>query len=61
VIMTHERRKVIHFNITESPTAEWTAQQVLNAFRYDTGPEYLLRDRDSIYGLAFGRRVVHED
>src|SRR5258707_426115 len=57
IVMTHERRKVVHFNITESPTAKWTAQQVVNAFPYDTAPEYLLRDRDSIYGLAFVRRV----
>ena len=42
-----ERRKVIHFNITEAPTAEWTAQPVVNAFPYDTAPQYLLRDRDS--------------
>jgi len=46
VIITHERRKVIHFNITEAPTAAWTAQQVVNAFPYDTAPQYLLRDRD---------------
>lgn len=57
IVMTHERRKVVHFNITESPTAEWTAQQVVNAFPYDTAPKYLLRDRDSIYGTAFVRRV----
>jgi hypothetical protein len=48
IVMTHERRKVVHFNITESPTAEWSAQQVVNAFPYDTAPTYLLRDRDSI-------------
>ncbi len=57
IVITHERRKVIHFNITEAPTAEWTAQQVVNAFPYDTAPTYLLRDRDSIYGSAFARRV----
>ena len=57
VVMTHERRKVIHFNITEAPTAEWTAQQVVNAFPYDTAPQYLLRDRDSIYGSVFVQRV----
>ena len=51
------RRKVIHFNITEAPTAEWTAQQVVNAFPYDTAPQYLLRDRDSIYGSVFVQRV----
>jgi transposase InsO family protein len=57
VVITHERRKVIHFNITEAPTAEWTAQQVVNAFPYDTAPKYLLRDRDCIYGSAFVQRV----
>ena len=57
VVMTHERRKIVHFNITDSPTASWTAQQIVNAFPYDTAPEYLLRDRDSIYGSAFVQRV----
>ena len=49
IVITHERRKVVHFNITEAPTAEWAAQQVVNAFPFDTAPKYLLRDRDSIY------------
>lgn len=57
VVMTQERRKVIDFNITESPTAEWTAQQVVNAFPYDTAPKYLLWDRDSICGSVFVQRV----
>jgi len=56
VVMTHERRKVVHFNITDSPTAAWTAQQMVNAFPHDTAPKYLLRDRDSIYGSAFVQR-----
>ena len=55
--MTHERRKVIHFNLTEAPTAEWTAQQIVNAFPYDSAPKYLLRDRDSIYGSVFVQRL----
>jgi hypothetical protein len=53
VVMNHERHKVIHFSITEAPTAQWTAKHVINAFPYDTAPKYLLRDRDSIYGSAF--------
>ena len=57
VVITHERRKVVHFKITEAPTAEWTAQQVVNAFPYDTAPQYLLRDRDSIYGSVFVPRL----
>src|SRR6266487_1138435 len=57
VVMSHERRKVIHFNLTDSPTAAWTAQQIVTAFPYDTAPKYLLRDRDSIYGSVFVQRV----
>ena len=57
VVMHHARRKVVHFNITDSPTAAWTAQQIVNAFPYDTAPKFLLRDRDSIYGAVFVQRV----
>jgi transposase InsO family protein len=57
VVITHERRKVVHFNITDELTAAWTAQQIINAFPYDTAPKYLLRDRDSIYGSLFVQRV----
>ena len=57
IVVTHHRRRIVHFSTTESPTAEWTAQQVVNAFPYDTAPKYLLRDRDSIYGDVFVRRV----
>jgi hypothetical protein len=57
LVITHARRKVVHFNITAAPTAEWTALQVINAFPYDRAPKYLLRDRDAIYGAAFDQRV----
>lgn len=57
LILAHERRRVVHFNITEHPTAQWTAQQVVEAFPWDEAPRYLLRDRDRIYGAAFRRRV----
>ncbi len=57
LILAHHRRRVIHFAITTNPTAEWTAQQVVNAFPWDTAPRYLLRDRDGIYGSYFQRRV----
>jgi transposase InsO family protein len=57
VVITHERRKVIHFNITEAPTAEWTVQQVVNVFPYDTAPKYLLRDRDGIHCSVFVQRL----
>jgi putative transposase len=59
VILAHKRRRVVHFNVTEHPTAEWTAQQVVEAFPWDEAPRYLLRDRDCIYGAAFRQRVRH--
>jgi transposase InsO family protein len=57
VILAHHRRRVVHFNVTEHPTAQWTAQQIIEAFPWDTAPKYLLRDRDGIYGSQFHRRV----
>jgi putative transposase len=59
VILAHERRRIIHFHITEHPTAEWTTQQVIDAFPWDEAPRYLLRDRDRIYGTSFRQRVQH--
>ena len=57
LVLAHERRKVLHFNITDSPSAAWTAQQLTEAFPYSHPPRYLLRDRDGIYGADFVRRV----
>jgi putative transposase len=57
VVLRHERRRVVHFNVTANPTAPWTAQQVIEAFPYDEAPRYLIRDRDGIYGEFFKRRV----
>src|SRR3989441_3907339 len=57
VVLAHDRRRVLHFNVTEYPTAAWTAQQIVNAFPDDSAPSFLLRDRDSIYGDAFSQRV----
>ena len=52
LVLSHTRREVLHFNITEAPSAGWTAQQLREAFPFT---KYLLRDRDSIYGLEFQR------
>jgi transposase InsO family protein len=57
LVLEHERRRVVHFNVTEGPSAQWTGQQLVNAFPYDSAPNYLIRDRDKIYGTAFVRRV----
>jgi putative transposase len=57
VVMRHDRRRVVHFNVTAHPTAAWTAQQVVEAFPEDTAPRFLIRDRDGIYGDVFQQRV----
>lgn len=57
LVVAHERRKVLHFNITDAPSAFWTAQQMVEAFPFTTPPRYLLRDRDAIYGADFVHRV----
>src|SRR6516225_9798672 len=57
VVLAHHRRRVVHFNVTEHPTAAWTAQQLVDAFPNDSAPSYLLRDRDTVYGAAFRHRV----
>ncbi len=57
IVIMHGRRQVVHFNVTEKPTAAWTAQQIVEAFPWDTAPKYLLRDNDGIYGHEFTKRV----
>ena len=58
LVLAHDRRRVLHFNVTEHPTAEWAATQLAQAFPWDTAPRYLLRDRDQIYGEAFRKQAV---
>jgi putative transposase len=57
VILRHHRRELVHVNITDHPTATWAARQLVESFPEETAPEYLLRDRDAIYGDVFVRRV----
>ena len=57
LVLAHDRRRVLHFNVTAHPTAEWTAQQLREAFPYDQVPRYLLRDRDQIFGDTFRAQV----
>ncbi len=59
VILSHDRRRILHFNVTAHPTAEWTTQQIVEAFPAEgTEPRYLLRDRDSIYSHSFRHRLA---
>jgi transposase InsO family protein len=57
VVLGHERRRVIHFNVTPNPTQDWLARQITEAFPWDTAPRFLLRDRDASYGPTFRDRV----
>jgi transposase InsO family protein len=57
IMLAHDRRRIVHVNVTEHPTAKWTAQQMVEAFPWDEAPRYLLRDRDAIYGMPFQQRV----
>ena len=50
VVLAHDRRQILHVHVTGHPTAAWTAQQIRNAFPWDTAPRFLLRDRDGTYG-----------
>jgi len=58
LVLAHDRRRVVHFNVTAHPTAEWTAQQLREAFPFGQAPKYLLRDRDGIFGGEFCKQVV---
>jgi transposase InsO family protein len=53
LVLAHDRRRILHFCGTAHATAQWTARQLLEAFPGDHAPRYLLRDRDSAYGLEF--------
>jgi len=59
IVLLHENRRIVHFNVTENPTAKWTAQQIVEACPWDTAPKYLLRDNDGVYGEYFQDRVKH--
>ena len=57
LVLAHDRRRIVHFNVTAHPTAEWTAQQLREAFPFERVPKYLLRDRDRIFGADFTEQV----
>ena len=57
IVLAHERRRILYYNVTEHPYARWTAQQLINAFPFDSAARFLLRDNDGIYGKDFVERV----
>ncbi len=62
VVLSHDRRMIVHVNVTRHPTDEWTAQQIVEAFPGDgSEPRYIHRDRDSIYGRMFSKKIAAID
>ena len=57
-VLEHRRREVLHFGVTEHPTAAWTSQQIVEAFAYRDPAQYLIRDRDSVYGNDVRLRIT---
>jgi putative transposase len=57
IVLRHERRRVVHFDVTSHPTSAWLGQQLVEAFPWETAPQYLIRDRDSAYGTIFRDRL----
>jgi transposase InsO family protein len=55
LVLSHHRRRVLHFNVTAHPSAAWTGRQLMEAFPWDSAPRYLIRDRGGIYGNDFTR------
>ncbi len=57
VILSHSTRQILHVAVTSHPTAEWTAQQIIETFPWDSAPRYILRDNDAIYGAIYRDRL----
>jgi putative transposase len=57
LIRAHDRRKVVHVDVTRHPTAAWLSHQMTEAFPWDTAPRYLIRDRDGSFGSTFSKRA----
>jgi hypothetical protein len=57
VVLSHDRRRLVHFNVTEHPTAGWTARRLVEACGLEETPGHLIRDRDQVYGEQFSRQA----
>jgi Integrase core domain len=57
LVVGHARRQLLWFAVTRNPSAEWLAQQMAEAFPWNTAPTYLVRDNDRAYGQVFQRRI----
>jgi len=50
-VISHDRRRILHFNITRHPTSSWIVQQLREAFPFGSAPRFVIFDRDAKYGL----------
>jgi transposase InsO family protein len=57
MVLRHDRRCILWLGVTAHPTAEWIARQVTEACGWESAPQYLVRDRDRVYGETFTRRI----
>jgi transposase InsO family protein len=57
IVLAQDRRRIVHFNVTEHPTAQRAAQQIVEAFPFEAAPSYLIRDGDGIYGERVTQRI----
>src|SRR5271155_780128 len=57
IIIRLDRRELAWINVTTNPTAEWIARQITDAFPWNENPQYLIRDRDRVYGTMVTRRL----
>jgi transposase InsO family protein len=57
-VISHDRRELIHFNVTSNPTAAWVWQQLIEATRWGRQPKHLIHDRAAVYGRTFGARLA---
>jgi hypothetical protein len=56
-VISHDRRRILHFNVTRHPTSTWVIQQLREAFPFETGPRFLIFDRDSKFSLEVAARI----
>jgi hypothetical protein len=57
LVLQHGRRRIMWLGVTANPTAEWIARQLTEACGWETAPDYIVRDRDCVYGKAYVRRL----
>ena len=57
LILQHGRRQILWLGVTAHPTAEWIARQLTEAYGWTAAPQYMVRDRDAVYGDIFIRRL----